>query len=100
MAQEPLIDAERLRATVAPNDRTPRGKPRRRRDPAARPVSDTFGRPGSMADAGSPGVSPKALAGATVIITGAGHGLGRAYALRFATEGANVIVAEIDPDSG
>jgi 3-oxoacyl-[acyl-carrier protein] reductase len=53
-----------------------------------------------MVDAGSPGASPKALAGTTVIITGAGRGLGRAYALRFAAEGANVIVAEIDTDSG
>ena len=33
--------------------------------------------------------------GRTVIITGAGGGLGRAYALAFAAEGANVVVAAI-----
>ncbi|WP_305806786.1 SDR family NAD(P)-dependent oxidoreductase, partial [Stenotrophomonas sp. YIM B06876] len=31
----------------------------------------------------------------TVIITGAGGGLGRAYALAFAAEGANVVVNDI-----
>lgn len=30
------------------------------------------------------------------IITGAGRGIGRAYALRFAAEGAKVVIAEID----
>ena len=30
------------------------------------------------------------------IITGAGQGIGRAYALRFAQEGAKVVIAEID----
>ncbi|MBV2132133.1 SDR family oxidoreductase [Pseudomonas sp. MAP12] len=34
-------------------------------------------------------------AGRTVIITGAGGGLGRAYALAFAVEGANVVVNDI-----
>ncbi len=34
-------------------------------------------------------------AGRTVIITGAGGGLGRAYALAFAAEGANVVVNDI-----
>jgi NAD(P)-dependent dehydrogenase (short-subunit alcohol dehydrogenase family) len=33
--------------------------------------------------------------GRTVIITGAGGGLGRAYALAFAAEGANVVVNDI-----
>jgi len=33
----------------------------------------------------------------TVIITGAGGGLGRAHALAFADEGANVIVNDIKP---
>lgn len=32
----------------------------------------------------------------TVIITGAGRGIGEAYALGFAKEGANVVVADID----
>ena len=31
----------------------------------------------------------------TVIITGAGGGLGRSYALAFAAEGANVVVNDI-----
>ena len=34
------------------------------------------------------------------IITGAGHGIGRAYARRFADEGACVVVAEIDAPAG
>ncbi|MCA0186747.1 MAG: SDR family NAD(P)-dependent oxidoreductase, partial [Proteobacteria bacterium] len=33
--------------------------------------------------------------GRSVIITGAGGGLGRAYALAFAAEGANVVVNDI-----
>ena len=35
-----------------------------------------------------------------VVITGASRGIGRAIALRFAAEGANVTVAEIEEDSG
>ena len=34
------------------------------------------------------------------IITGAGQGIGRAYALRFAREGAKIVVAEIDRPGG
>ncbi|MBI2360590.1 MAG: glucose 1-dehydrogenase [Deltaproteobacteria bacterium] len=34
------------------------------------------------------------------IITGAGHGIGRAYARRFAAEGARVVIAEIDERAG
>jgi len=34
--------------------------------------------------------------GKTVIITGAGRGIGRAYAFGFAREGANVVIAEIE----
>ena len=37
--------------------------------------------------------------GRTVIITGAGGGLGRAYALAFAREGANVVVNDIRSDA-
>ncbi|EMA54120.1 SDR family NAD(P)-dependent oxidoreductase [Halococcus thailandensis] len=36
----------------------------------------------------------------TVAVTGAGAGIGRASALRFAEEGANVIVTDIDEDAG
>jgi NAD(P)-dependent dehydrogenase (short-subunit alcohol dehydrogenase family) len=34
------------------------------------------------------------------IVTGAGTGMGKAIALRFATEGAHVVIAEVDPASG
>jgi NAD(P)-dependent dehydrogenase (short-subunit alcohol dehydrogenase family) len=40
------------------------------------------------------------LAGKTVIVTGAGSNIGRAIALAFAREGANVVVAEIDEGQG
>jgi len=34
------------------------------------------------------------------VITGAGHGIGKAYARRFAEEGARVVIAEIDERAG
>lgn len=34
------------------------------------------------------------------IITGAGHGIGKAYARRFAEEGAQVVIADIDEQAG
>jgi len=37
--------------------------------------------------------------GQSVIVTGAGRGLGRAYAREFARRGADVVVNDIDPDS-
>jgi 3-oxoacyl-[acyl-carrier protein] reductase len=40
------------------------------------------------------------LADKVTIITGAGHGIGKAYAQRFAAEGANVVVADIDERAG
>ena len=40
------------------------------------------------------------LAGRRAVITGAGDGIGRGLALRFAREGAQVIVAELDETSG
>jgi 3-oxoacyl-[acyl-carrier protein] reductase len=36
------------------------------------------------------------MTGKTVIVTGAGHGIGRAYAMRLAAEEANVVVADLD----
>lgn len=36
------------------------------------------------------------LQGRTAIVTGGGHGIGRAYCLGLAAEGANVVVADID----
>ncbi len=40
------------------------------------------------------------LEGKVAVITGAGRGLGRAIALRFAREGARVVIAEIDAGNG
>jgi len=34
------------------------------------------------------------------IITGAAHGIGKAYAHRFAEEGAHVVIADIDAQGG
>jgi NAD(P)-dependent dehydrogenase (short-subunit alcohol dehydrogenase family) len=39
------------------------------------------------------------FAGQTAIVTGAGRGMGRAIAIALAGEGANVVVAEVDPTS-
>ena len=40
------------------------------------------------------------LGGKTALVTGAGSGIGRASAFRFAEEGANVVVADIAEDNG
>ena len=40
------------------------------------------------------------MTGKTALVTGAASGIGRAIALAFANEGANVVVADIDPDGG
>jgi NAD(P)-dependent dehydrogenase (short-subunit alcohol dehydrogenase family) len=39
------------------------------------------------------------LSGKTALITGAGAGIGRATALRFAAEGANVVVSDLNDDA-
>ena len=43
--------------------------------------------------------TPDYFHGKTVVITGAGGGIGRATALIFAREGANVVVTDIDPEA-
>ncbi len=40
------------------------------------------------------------FAGKRVVVTGAGRGLGFAFAERLGREGASVVVAEIDPGLG
>jgi NAD(P)-dependent dehydrogenase (short-subunit alcohol dehydrogenase family) len=44
-------------------------------------------------------VTGGALDGQVAVITGAGRGLGRAYALAYASEGARVVVNDLDPGS-
>jgi NAD(P)-dependent dehydrogenase (short-subunit alcohol dehydrogenase family) len=39
------------------------------------------------------------LSGRTAVITGAGSGMGRAFALRFAAEGMAIVAADIQPDA-
>jgi 3-oxoacyl-[acyl-carrier protein] reductase len=40
------------------------------------------------------------LEGLVAIVTGAGHGIGKAYAMRLAQEGAKVVIAELDEKAG
>jgi NAD(P)-dependent dehydrogenase (short-subunit alcohol dehydrogenase family) len=42
----------------------------------------------------------KGLTGKTAVVTGAGSGIGRASAFRFAEEGANVVVADVVEETG
>ena len=45
-------------------------------------------------------MSDGVLAGRTAVVTGAGDGIGRGVARRFAAEGAKVLVAELNPETG
>ena len=45
-------------------------------------------------------MTTRRFAGRCAVVTGSGDGIGRAMARRFAAEGAGVIVAEFDRDSG
>jgi len=40
------------------------------------------------------------LKGKVIIVTGGGHGFGEAMAKRFAEEGAQVVIADINPKTG
>ncbi len=40
------------------------------------------------------------LQGKRAVVTGAAHGIGRATAVRFAQEGAKVVIADLDPEAG
>ena len=40
------------------------------------------------------------LEGRVAIVTGGGHGIGKAYALRLAQEGAKLVIAELDENAG
>ncbi|KAJ7650353.1 peroxisomal hydratase-dehydrogenase-epimerase [Roridomyces roridus] len=43
--------------------------------------------------------SPLSFKGQTVVVTGAGGGLGRTYSLLFASRGANIVVNDFNPDA-
>jgi 3-oxoacyl-[acyl-carrier protein] reductase len=54
----------------------------------------------SVAQTEEQGVTAGGVAGRVIIVTGAGHGIGRGYARRLAREGAKVVVADVDGAGG
>lgn len=46
----------------------------------------------------APGSTARRLEGLTAVVTGAAHGIGRAYAERLGAEGANVVIADLDAE--
>lgn len=53
-----------------------------------------------IAAVSEPAPVPSRLRGRVAIVTGGGHGIGRAYARRLAAEGAEVVIAELDGLAG
>ncbi len=53
---------------------------------------------GNLCAPDQPGANVGRLEGKVAVITGAGRGIGRATAVRFASEGAAVVVNDVDPD--
>ncbi|RJQ77552.1 MAG: 3-oxoacyl-ACP reductase FabG [Desulfobacteraceae bacterium] len=47
-----------------------------------------------------PGLMPFSLQGQTAVVTGGGRGIGKAICMSLAHAGANIVVAEIDPETG
>ena len=89
-------DLDRLVAQVNganPADDAPRGNPMTAaEEPAAEPPG-----PASLPE-WQERITPGRFTGSTVIVTGAGSGIGRATASRVAREGGRVVAADIAPD--